>query len=349
MKARIIFRCDGATHIGLGHVMRCIALADGLRKEGFSEITFLSKDYDKKILDKIRGNSFNVEIITRRAGLNEDLKKLVRMIQRNNRTIVITDSYAINTAYLKELKNAGAFLMCIDDLAQIHFPSDVVLNQNIYASEMNYSVETYTRLLLGANYVLLRGEFLKGYKVRPLRSKKVTSVVITMGGGTINNQTPKVLEALKNLSKEVNEKLVVCVIVGIGYQDHKQLHSLSSEQGLQIRMIDDPNNLPQLMAKADIAISGGGSTCYELAYLGIPTISISLADNQKRIGEKLDETGVSVYLGYYEDVSKDDIKKAMKNLIIDSIKRKEMSERGKILVDGRGVERVVRELKKLID
>ena len=131
IKINVIFRCDGAAHIGLGHVMRCLALADGLRREGFSKITFLTKDYDKLILDRIRGHNFLVEALSCQAYLDEDLKRIIGMVRENDRTVVVTDSYAIDTGYLEELKNAKAFLICIDDLAQIHFASDIVLNQNI--------------------------------------------------------------------------------------------------------------------------------------------------------------------------------------------------------------------------
>jgi len=347
MRKDIIFRCDGASHLGLGHVMRCLALADGFRREGFSHITFMSKDYDTQILNKMRSCNFQVESIPHQADLREDLQRIIKMIERDSGGIIITDSYAIDTHYLKELKNTGAFVMCIDDLAQIHFPSDVVLNQNMYASEKDYSVETYTKLLLGTHYTLLRREFLESGKTERLIEKGIRSIMVTMGGGEINNQIPRVLEGLKDISQGKGAGLVVYVIVGVGYHNQRQLHSPSDEQDLQINIMHNPDNLSKLMAEVDIAITAGGSTCYELAYLGVPSIIISIADNQKKIAERLDEEGVSIYLGHYEDVGIKDIRGSVEMLIANSEKRKKMSERGSKLIDGRGVNRIVREVKEL--
>lgn len=347
-KVNVIFRCDGSACIGLGHLVRCLALADGLRREGFSEITFLTKDYDKLILDKIRGRKFLVEALPYQAYLDEDLKRIIEMVRENDRTVVVIDSYAIDTTYLEELKNTGALLICIDDLAQIHFPSDVVLNQNIYALEMKYSVEAQTKLLLGPRYALLRRGFLERHGERRLVKEKVGSVIVIMGGGDPDNQTLRVAEALGELDGSEGGRLVVHLVVGVGYQYHRQLCSASIARNPRVNVAHDPENLPQLMAEADLAVSAGGSTCYELAYLGVPNIIISLAGNQKKIAERLDAEGASRYLGYYEEVSVGDIKKTVENLMGDYERRKKMSSKGKKLVDGHGVKRVVKEVKELI-
>jgi spore coat polysaccharide biosynthesis predicted glycosyltransferase SpsG len=172
--------------------------------------------------------------------------------------------------------------------------------------------------------------------------------MVTMGGGAINNQTPKVLKALKDIAEEVDE-LTVYIVSGVGCQDKRQQCLLVSEKNLEVKVMHDPDNLVQLMAETDIAISGGGSTCYELACLGIPSIIISLADNQKGVAKKIGDEGIAAYLGHYEDVSAEDIKRAARELMDDYEGRKGMSDKGKKMIDGRGVKRVVQEIKNLMN
>ncbi len=348
IRNNVVFRCDGAPHIGLGHVMRCLSLADGLRREGFAHITFMSKDYDERILSKIREYGFEVETIPHRADPDEDLSRLIEIARRSDSPVVITDSYDIDAHYLKKLKEERVILVSIDDLAQIHFPSDVVLNQNIYALEMNYSAESYTKLLLGQKYALLRREFLERRSARRMVEKKGGSVLVTMGGGDQDNQTLRVAEALGELDGSEGDGLVIHLVVGVGYQYHQQLCTASIAKNLRVNILQDPETLPQLMAQADLAVSAGGSTCYELACLGVPFITMSLADNQKRIAERLSEEEITEYLGYYQEVDTEDIMRAVEGLMGNYEKRKEMSTKGMQLVDGQGVERVVGEITSLL-
>jgi len=347
MKNNAIFRCDGAAHIGLGHVMRCLALADGLRRNGYSNITFVSKDYDNKVLAKIRSHDFKVDEIPRHADLREDLGRVMGLVRDNNGAIVITDSYEIDFHYLRELKNRNVFLICIDDLARIHFPSDVVLNQNLYALEENYSVEPYTKLLLGPQYALLRREFSERCVALPSVREKVKSILVTMGGSDLYRQTSKVVSALSGINSLIRDKVMVQVVVGIGH-NHSQLSFFDGGENCQLKVVTGPDNLLQLMTEADLAICAGGSTCYELACLGIPAITMSLADNQRKIAERLSKEEVSVYLGYYQEVSAEDITHAVELLMENYEKRRKMSAQGRNLVDGQGVGRVVKEITQLL-
>jgi len=348
MKQEIIFRCDGSAEIGLGHVMRCLSLADGLKREGFTTITFVSKDYERKILDKIRGHHFQLEIISPMADLDQDLAHLLAKFRMSSGTIVITDSYKIDAHYIEELKNSGALVISIDDLAEIHFASDVVVNQNIYAFEMEYSVAPYTTLLLGPQYALLQKECIDKREVKHLKKKNGYSLLVTMGGSDPANQTQNVVDALNGLDEKIRNKVVVHVLVGSGYLSQQVCFLASHEKNIPLEIHYDPANLYQLMAQADVAVSAGGSTCYELAYLGVPTLIISQADNQKKIAEKMDEEGVSICLGYCDSVEGEEIKNAVIALITDEEKRERMSKRGQKLIDGQGVKRVVKEIKTLI-
>jgi spore coat polysaccharide biosynthesis predicted glycosyltransferase SpsG len=282
------------------------------------------------------------------ADLDQDLAHVLAKTKTHNNTVVITDSYTINAYYLEKLKNSGAFVISIDDLAQIHFASDVVINQNIYAREMEYSTTPYTTLLLGPQYVLLQKDCVEQRAIGSFKKRRGCSILVTMGGSDPANQTKNIIDALNELDEKMRNEVVMHVLVGPGYLSQQVCFPASHEKNIPLKIHYDPANLYQLMAQADVAVSAGGSTCYELAYLGVPTLIISQADNQKKIAEKMDEEGVSIYLGYCDSIEGEEIKNAVIALITDEEKRERMSKRGQKLIDGQGVKRVVKEIKTLI-
>jgi len=339
---KIIFRTDGGGNVGLGHLSRCLSLAESLKEKGI-KCVFATKDIDSKIGGMIVSNGHLIEKLPSEISLEEDLNLTINLIKNIRPDLVITDSYEIDQSYLEQLKKLNIILMSIDDLAKLHFCSDIVLNQNIGAQNSDYSIEKYTKLLLGPEYALLRKKARDKQGLKEIK-EIAKNILITLGGTDPDNQTLKIVKALK----DIKNNIVVTVIMGPHYQ-YEEL--LRKEIGVsnQFFLVSDPQDICDLMEKADMAVSAGGSTCYELAYLGVPNIIMVMADNQKKIAEELDSYGISINLNWFEDVTEEYIKKAGENLIKDRNKREKMSTKGRKLVDGRGVERVVEEITKQIN
>lgn len=340
-----VFRADASSQIGVGHLTRCLCLADGLKKRGV-ECLFASKDYRGNLFRKVEQKGFRVETIDAGAGLDRDLDLTTQAIKKHRADVLVTDSYDINSDYLRNIKGEVRLLLSIDDLVQTHFYADILLNQNLGVREEDYQdkIEPYTKLLLGPEYALLRDEFAERHARKKQISYNAKNILVTLGGGDPDNQTLKVVRGLKTINS-----LYVNVLLGPSYQDTGELERFVEDNGGNICILKNCQDVAERMRWADLAVSSGGSTCWEMACLGLPNSVMVLADNQRRIAQALDNQGISVNLGWFEQVTEADIKRNVLELLSNPRKREQMSKKGQQLVDGRGVERVSKEIFHLLE
>jgi len=270
---KIAIRADGGPKIGMGHITRCLALAEEFTEDK-CEITFITK-YDETVINLLTTEGFKSIILP---DLNKDDEISYIKEKAKEFNVLVTDSYGIDFKYLNEMKKTGVFLVTIDDLNSLEsYPSDIVINGNIYAEDLNYK-STYgqTKFLLGPKYILLRKEF-RNIPQRELR-KKVEDVLITMGGSDPKNLTLTILEQLINLK---GIRYHVAIGPGFSKELNLQLKSFAAKNN-NVSLYENlsANQMCNLMLKVDIAISAGGSTLYELAATGTPTIAVIAANNQ---------------------------------------------------------------------
>jgi UDP-2,4-diacetamido-2,4,6-trideoxy-beta-L-altropyranose hydrolase len=281
---------------------------------------------------------FSVKIIS--GSLKKDLKQTIDFAGKINADVIITDSYELNEKYLNELKNrTNVLIVTIDDLNELkYYPSDIVLNQNIYATKMRYNCSKGTKLLLGIKYALLRKEFRKYIGMRKPISGSVKKILVTFGGSDLQNLTLKTVKALNTLDGDFE----VTLILGRGFKRKKELYKEIGKSKRKFRVKENIEDISKLMFESDVAISAAGSTSYELAFMGLPSIMICQAKNQYRIAEEMCKIGFSINLGPGGDVSTEKINRAFKKLVKNKSLREKMSKVGKGLVDCRGVERVAK-------
>jgi UDP-2,4-diacetamido-2,4,6-trideoxy-beta-L-altropyranose hydrolase len=257
---------------------------------------------------------------------------------------VVLDGYHFDSKYQKRVKNLGHRLLAIDDSAHLHkYFADIILNQNINAGQLQYNVDQGTRLLLGLRYVLLRPEFKKQNVSVSKCSGTARKVLVTLGGGDVDNLTLKVIKAIEAVKIDGIETVAVA---GPANPHLKQLQAFVQASRIPVHLKVDTTRMAELMAWADIAVTGGGTTCWELAYLGLPAIVIILAENQAAVANGLDERGAVTNLGWRHDLTQDRIAKAIEYLLLNSAKRKKMSAIGPKLVDGNGTQRVLKILRE---
>jgi RimJ/RimL family protein N-acetyltransferase len=161
-----------------------------------------------------------------------------------------------------------------------------------------------------------------------------------MGGSDPDNVTQLVAEAI--LSEGGFE---VTVVAG-GSNPHLGRLRALADSNVVVRLVENTSSMPALMAKADVAVAAAGTTSWEMCFLGLPALLMVLADNQQGVADKLDVQGIMVNLGRASEVAQSAIIDQLRSLADSPIRRREMSERGRALVDGRGAERVVFALKR---
>lgn len=333
---KIAFRADGNEITGMGHVMRCLALAEELQKNA-AQIMFLTRD-NRQTISKIQDYGFQTVII-RSPGFAQEVEEIRSLIQNNSINLLITDSYKITEEYLGELKKTVPILVTVDDLNQMTFPSDIVINGNIYANELNYcSKNGNTRFLLGPSYVLMRREF----SVVPQRliRKRANKVLVTVGGSDGFNLTPKILNILDNLK----QKLRITVVIGPNFLNTSEFRTATSRVYHEIFLKENVNNMKELMLECDLAITAGGTTLYELAVTGTPAVVILQAENQMLGAEKMHDNGIIYNLGMGNRDFSEPLIDAVTFLLNNYTLRKEMSSRGQKLIDGKGCIRCTREI-----
>jgi spore coat polysaccharide biosynthesis predicted glycosyltransferase SpsG len=161
--------------------------------------------------------------------------------------------------------------------------------------------------------------------------------LVTLGGSDADNVTLRVIHVLQQVRIEGMETVVVCG----ASNPHRASLELAVKDTPAIRLQSNVTSMPQLMAWADVAISAAGSTCWEMAYMGLPALLIVLAENQLSSAAGLDEVGAALNLGWFDDLSDTVMKDSLRALLANVERRRQMSRYGRTLVDGMGTARVV--------
>ncbi|MSQ48684.1 MAG: UDP-2,4-diacetamido-2,4,6-trideoxy-beta-L-altropyranose hydrolase [Deltaproteobacteria bacterium] len=336
----LLVRADADSVMGTGHVMRCLALSQAWQSRGGS-VSFVKSTAD---LDaRLRSEGFSVYGVSAPAGSLEDADETIRLAREFHASWIVVDGYHFSPEYQRRLRRFEVPLLVIDDVADAReYGADLLLNQNHYACLKMYSHRSnHTRVLLGARYVLLRSAFLKFRDWKRSTPKVASRVLVTLGGADPANVTLRVIETL---SLKRWPPLEVVVVAGAS-NPHTELLQLACVQaGPRFQLKTQVTDMPALMAWADLAISAGGTTCWELAFMGLPNGIIILADNQRLVGEVLDRDNVSVNLGWHSAVTEERLVQMLGPLIEDADGRRAMSENGRALVDGEGCDRTLQVL-----
>jgi UDP-2,4-diacetamido-2,4,6-trideoxy-beta-L-altropyranose hydrolase len=329
----LYIRADADTKIGTGHIMRCIALGQAWQDHG-GKVTFISHCETVALRQRIINEGFDFISVENSYSDSNDLSQTLAYLKHLSPTWLVLDGYYFTPDYQKSIRDAGIRLLVIDDMSHLsHYHADIILNQNIHGLDLNYCCDEDTTLLLGTRYVLLRREFLKYRDFKRQVPERAKNILVTLGGGDPDNVTLKVIEAIKLLN---GPDLEVKIVIGPSNPHVAEIKNSLLSTLCHMHCIENAGNMPELMIWADLAISGGGSTCWELSFMGLPNIVLILAENQRRIAEGLNDAGVAVNLGWCNKVTDDNIAEAIEGMIKDKEIQRKMSLLGQELVDGYG-------------
>lgn len=348
----IAFRVDATNQIGTGHLMRCLALAEGLRIEGV-RIRFISRnlpsylsrmilsrnfEYTALIID-VESQAYPDELPHAKwlgTSQTQDAYASIQALRGIFWDWIIVDHYALDRRWELKLRDFTEKIMVIDDLADRYHECDVLLDQNLYQDmDIRYckKVPDNCLLLLGPNFALLRDEF---RELRPLakpRKEEVKKILIFFGGVDLANYTSIAIEALGNLG--VGE--IVDVVIGDQHPYALSIKNACIKRGYRCHI--QTTEMAKLMIDADLAVGAGGSASWERCCLGLPTILVAVSENQINIAAALNLVGACLYVGSKEYIGLDEIQFAIKKILDSPESIVKMSNKAMSLVDGLGVTR----------
>ena len=347
---RIVFRATASKQVGTGHIMRCLTLAEALCKDDDMIVEFVTQKYPENLDDFIKRKGFivhSLEVSTRskEEGIEsfafdqeKDANDTIEAITDNKIDWIIIDHYSIDYNWEEKLRPYTKNIMVIDDLANRRHNCDLLLDQNYVNNQTRYDelVSPDTIKLLGPRYALLRKEFHDFSKKRAQISRKVKRVFIFFGGSDPDNLTSKVLKAI---SKSDLRSLDLDVVIGSLNPHKSEIKYLVAEHS-NAKLYIQVENLAALMSKADIALCAGGSTTWERMSVGLPSIVVTIAENQDAITNDLDKDGYIKWLGSINKVNEKIIKDALQHAIQNPQQLKFQSQKCKTLVDTLGSKRV---------
>ena len=339
----LVLRTDANRHIGSGHVMRCLALAQAWQDRGGQAI-FVMTNPPAPLVERLRAEQVEVELLNASWGTADDARRTAEFARRSRAKWVVVDGYHFGSDYQQSLAGAGLKLLFIDDNGHAErYCADVVLNHNLHAREDLFkSRSPETQLLLGPRYAMLRREFGAWRSWRRQVSGVARNVLVTMGGSDPENVTTTVIGALPFVR---NSGFDVTVVVGGSNPHIATLKQAAAGYSGPVRFEANASNMPELLAWADVAVSAAGTTCWEMCLLGLPAILIDVAENQHPVATELDRRGAAIHLGSAATVSPEKIAEKLGWLVASLAERKKLSSRAREVVDGKGAARVVAAMK----
>lgn len=324
----ILFLTEAGDGIGLGHLTRCLALQ-----------TFFLNNYSySKILLNLKGKRYfkydaNIQCIN----WLKEIKKV--KIYAIDYKIAIVDSYIASPEFYSFLKTIFEKVIAIDDYNRIVYPVDLILNPNIFCNKLDYSNQ-FVNIIGGRDFVILRDSILeKGQEF--IVKKNIQKLIITLGGNDYRNLLPVIVNSLKIPDFKID--------IIAGTEDYKKrLQNLLSKNNITFFGYTENCKMASLLFDADIVISGAGQTLNELAYLGVPTISICVDDDQKFNIQAFYENGFLLDTLFWND--KDLINKLSEILIIMNNQklRLKLSNIGKGLVNGNGIKNICNNIYRFV-
>ncbi len=309
---KITIRVDASYAMGHGHVMRCLTLAEAFRKRG-AQVVFVCREHEGHLCGRIEERGFstfrlpkiNIQCNDRSsyaawigASWQEDFEQTRAAIQATGQRSdwLVADHYGLDERWESSLRSCVARIMVIDDLADRVHDCDLLLDQNLVAQmQHRYAskVPLSCALLLGPEYALLQPLYAELHdRVLP-REGPIRRILIYFGGADSTNMTGRSLAAFIHLNRpDITVDVVFAADSPHATNIHKQVAGHSN-----IHIHSNLPSLAPLMAKADLAIGAGGATSWERLCLGLPSLVVTLAENQRPVAQYLHESGLIHWIG----------------------------------------------------
>lgn len=324
MQKKAVIRADASEQIGSGHLMRCLTLADRMRREG-TEVHFICRDLVGNLNHLVHEQGFPLHVLPRHAddpslsGYAAWLTVAQETDARETGEVLCTlapimrlvvDSYALDEVWERIVRPLVGEIFVIDDLANRKHDCDILLDQNFYrVMQHRYDglVPPSCKLLLGPSHALLREEFYAAKKKLSQRDGHLRRILVFYGGSDVTHETEKAVRALLHLSLSAVD---VDVIIGGSNAHRMQIEKLCAPYDF-LHTYCAVSNMAEFMSNADLCLGAGGTTTWERCFLGLPAIVTAIAENQLAVCRDCADAGLIYYLGRWDEVTENDIASAV--------------------------------------
>lgn len=356
------FRADASIQIGSGHIIRCLSIADQLKAQGH-QCFFISRNHDGNLVDFVtqcgyqtsilENDQENTELLLKTEyqkwlGVSEeyDAEQTANLIATQHQQIdwMIVDHYGLSANWEISLKKIAKHILVIDDLANREHDADIILDCGVINSETDYNLlnRSEAKILLGAKYALLRPEFAEYRK--KVKTNKIAfttqklKLLINLGGVDKDNLTTQILNIIENTVFPYEAEFTI--IMGLNAPWKSTVIEKAKQLKHSTQVLVNVSNMAELMVNHDLAIGAAGSTAWERCCLGLPTIMICMADNQKMIAKGLHDLGVTISLDQTEIETK--LSTVLQGITPPQLR--EMQRKSMQITEGLGVDLLINEI-----
>jgi spore coat polysaccharide biosynthesis predicted glycosyltransferase SpsG len=350
----VLFRVDATQTTGFENLARCLTYAAALQRRR-RPVYFLSRLEPGSLGLNIKRGGNDWLSAGDIAGSADDLEETVQEIRRLKPAAVIVDSPTAGEDYLMSLRRTGAMLVTIDHLANVRSPAHVLINPMLAPDKDAFEFRRDTQILIGHRYAMVRPDIRRcrapraqePAMVQVTTGKTVTEqfrVMVSLGEDDPHRQT-LVLAKLLLGAPRVGR---VDIVMRSYHPDFEEAKSLAEDQPERLEVASEPPDVAARIVRCHIAVTSGSGWSLELASVGMPQLLIVQSEAHWPTAQRLEEEGCANCLGWHENVSAGTIRTALHNLVNEAQERQSMSRCGRLLIDGRGPDRLVTALEVML-
>ncbi len=324
---RAVFRFDASAALGAGHAYRCMTLAEALTRLGWSCHCLVNREAAATVPQLKNNPSFTLSDATDAAPEKADW--------------LIVDHYQLDAEWEASNRGWADRILVIDDLADRPHDCDILLDQTLGREEGDYAglVPADSRLLTGSDYALLRPAFARARQAATARragAEGVKRILVSLGATDPENHSLLALQA----NAESGLAVAVDVVLGAGAPHLPAIRAQVAGMTQKTRLHVEVNNMPELLARADLAIGAAGSSTWERCCLGLPSLMLVIAENQRMTAEAVAAAGAARLIAGPREGLAGQIAAALKDLASDAAALRDLSSKAAGICDGRGSDRV---------
>lgn len=342
-RSPILLRCDANSTVGWEPFYQCLTYAAALQRRR-RPAYFMGQIGPFPLLSQIVRGGNDYLTAGHTIGTAEDCDETIREIRRLGAGAVIVNAPGVQEEYLRELSSTGTTVVVIDSEAQVRFPNRLVINPLIGKPLTSYRWETGTQLLLGRKYAIVRSVFRRQRALRSGDPQGSHRGIIALGEDDFAGES--LVKAHEILAASRVDKLTV--LVRSHHEQLDELRTLAEKNKGRLEVLTEPSEIGTRLPRAHFALTCGDGLSLEMACVGVPQLIITQNSRHVPNAKKMDEDGAATYLGTHDQVTTTALRDAVNYLLDDQLERIGMSRCARMMIDGKGPDRLVNGLEILI-